>query len=183
MRNDRRYLAFLSAVLAALVFGVPMTTGLLSAGAGGPPAAWASERRPDMATFTTPPDGWKTIGAPATVAGEALFRVINGGAEIYLQTGFRQARFASLQSPEGLDINLEIYEMTDPAAARSIFAQKSGDAGVKAPYGQEARLETYYLNFWRGRYQVTLSGYKATPETIAAIRTLAATVDKRLQGD
>ena len=183
MRNNCRYPTFLTVVMTALVFGASMAMGLLTAGPGGPTAACASERRPDLATFTTPPDGWKTTGAPATVTGEALFEVINGGAEIYLQTGFRQARFATLQSPEGLAINLEIYEMTDPEAARSIFSRKSGDTGVKAPYGQDARLEAYYLNFWRGRYQITIAGYKATPEILAAIRTLAATVDKRLQGD
>ncbi len=183
MRTNCRYPALLQAVLTALVLGAPMATDLLSAGPAGPPAACASERRPNMAVFTSPPDGWKTTGAPATAAGETLFRVINGGAEIYLQTGFRQARFTTFQTPEGLNINLEIYEMSDPAAARSIFAQKTGDTGVKAPYGQEARLEAYYLNFWRDRYQVTISGYKATPETVAAIRVLAATVDKRLQGD
>ena len=183
MRKNRRYAYFLTVGLTALFLGAPMPTGLISIEPGGLPDACATERSPDMAALTTPPDGWKTTGAPATVAGEALFRVINGGAEIYLQTGFRQARFATLESPEGLAINLEIYEMTDPEAARSIFSQKSGDTGVKAPYGQDARLAAYYLNFWRGRYQVTIAGYKATPEILAAIRTLAATVDKRLQGD
>ena len=145
--------------------------------------AGAADRPPDLALLAAPPPEWQQTDAPTTVAGEALFTVINGGAEMYLRAGFRQAVFNVLQNADGLSINLEIYEMDNPAAARAIFAQKTGNSGLQAPFGQDARLASYYLNFWRGRYQITISGYASTPETLAAIRMVAATVDKRLQGD
>ena len=91
--------------------------------------------------------------------------------------------FNALQTPDGLTLNLEIYEMQSPEAARAIFVQKAGNSGRAAAYGQEARLDSHYLNFWRGSHQVTLSGYAATPQTVAAIRKLAATVDKRLRDE
>ncbi len=69
------------------------------------------------------------------------------------------------------------------AGLRTIFAQKAGPSDRAAAYGQEARLDSYYLNFRYGPCQVTISGYAATPETLAAIRELAATVDKRLRRD
>lgn len=50
------------------------------------------------------------------------------------------------------------------------------------PYGSDARLEAHYLNYWRGPYQMTISGYAAAPENAAAIQTVAAVVDKRLPG-
>ncbi|MDJ0853876.1 MAG: hypothetical protein QNI89_02445 [Desulfobacterales bacterium] len=147
------------------------------------PAAVAAEREPGLTTLAAPPEGWRPTSAPVTAAGAALFNVINGGAEMYLQAGFRQAVFSAFQNPDGLDVNLEIYEMRGPEAARAVFLQKAGNSGRAAAYGQEARLDSYYLNFWRGPHQVTISGYASTTETVAAIRELAATVDKRLRGD
>jgi hypothetical protein len=140
-----------------------------------------SAPRNGLTALAAPPPGWRAQGVPVTAAGEALFKVINGGAEIYMQAGFRRAVFASLQNSAALTVNLEIYEMQNPAAARSIFAQKAGGSGIAIPLGQGARLEAHYLNFWRGRHQVTVSGYAATPETAAAIRAVAAAVDHRLR--
>ena len=137
---------------------------------------------PDLAALAKPPAGWRSASPPTTAAGEGLYDVINGGAVMYMQCGFRRAVFASFQNPEGLLVNLEIYAMNDPEAARTVFSQKAGGSGRKMPYGRDARLEAHYLNFWRGRYQVTISGYAASPETEAAIRKVAAMVDKRLQG-
>ena len=167
-------------LIVILALGLTLGRVPLAAGPENTAVAPAAAPHGDLTTLAAPPEGWRTLGAVTTVAGEALFNVINGGAEMYLQTGFQQAVFGSFENPEGLAVHLEIYEMVDPAAARSIFDQKAGPSGRKIPLGQEARLEAYYLNFWRGRFQVTISGYEATPETVAAIREVAKLVDKRL---
>jgi hypothetical protein len=162
-----------------LVIG-PAMTAIIGLASGLPVDARASGPAPNLVALAKPPVNWHAVHPPTVVAGEALFTVINGGATLYMQYGFRRAVFATFQNPQGRIVNLEIYEMVDANAARNVFDQKAGSSGRKIPYGREARLEAHYLNFWRGRYQVTLSGYAATPENMAALRSVAAMVDKRL---
>ncbi len=183
MRFQSRPSTLIYAALLTLSIAVTIGASQAAAEPTGPAAASVAGSHPGLAALAAPPTDWGQTGSPATVAGEALFNVINGGAEMYLQIGFRQAVFNAFKNPNGLTVNLEIYEMDDPEAARAIFAQKAGNSGHKVPFGQDARLDSYYLNFWRGRYQVTISGYASTPETLDAIRKVAATVDKRLQDD
>ena len=183
MRINKPPAALITLAVLVLVIPLARNHGMAASGAHEAAAPRTPDRGPELADLAAPPEGWRPIGAPVTVAGAALFDVINGGAEMYLQTGFRKAVFSAFQNPDGLSVNLEIYQMTDTAAARTIFAQKSGHSGRAAAYGQEARLDSYYLNFRYGPYQVTISGYAATPETLAAIKELAAAVDKRLRRD
>jgi hypothetical protein len=168
--------------LLAIMLLLGLAGGLDPAAARAEDPAGTSADAPhaDLMALAAPPPGWQPLGVPAAVAGEALFNVIDGGAEIYMQTGFRRAVFASVQNAVALTVNLEIYEMQDPAAARAIFDHKTAGSGRAIPLGQGARLEAYYLNFWHGRFQVTVAGYTSSPETVAAIRTVAAAVAKRL---
>lgn len=46
--------------------------------------------------------------------------------------------------------------------------------------GREARLEDYYLNFWKGNLQVTLVGQDAEAGTVHAVIALAEAVAARI---
>ena len=50
---------------------------------------------------------WKLDGAPQTAVGQELYHLINGGAEIYMQEGFKQAILASYRKSEEKIIILE----------------------------------------------------------------------------
>ena len=134
----------------------------------------------DLSALTEAPEGWIVLEPPQTVAGNQLFTVINGGAELYVRLGFTRAVFAAYQSPAGKSINLEIYQMQTPALAREVYSQKVGEGGRAADFGTAARFEEYYLNFYRGSYQVTVSGYGADKQTAAGIFAIAGSVDARL---
>jgi hypothetical protein len=124
--------------------------------------------------------GWELDGEPQTAEGIGLFEVINGGAEEYVKEGFSQALMATYRNNEGKRINLEIYEMLSPESARSIHRKKAGDKGQKVPVGEEAAMEDYYLNFRKGAYQVTLSGYDTQKETLEWILHMARLVAERI---
>ena len=124
--------------------------------------------------------GWKFDGAPQVGVGKELYLLINGGAEIYMQAGFKRAILASYINGMGKVINLEIFEMTSPESAKMIHMRKIGKQGEKVPIGDEATLEDYYLNFRKGSFQVTLSGYDSETETVKMLLDLAHMVAKRI---
>jgi len=125
--------------------------------------------------------GWKLDGEPQTAEGMALYELINGGAEEYVKQGFRRALLATYRNNEGKRINVDIYEMLSPESARSVYRRKAGDRGTKVPVGEEAAMEDYYLNFRKGSFQVTLSGYDTRKETLEWLLLMGRLVDERIR--
>jgi hypothetical protein len=124
--------------------------------------------------------GWKIDGEPQTAEGMRLFELINGGAEEYVKEGFSRAVMATYRNREGKRLNLEIYEMLSPESAKSIYRKKAGNKGQKVSVGEEAAMEDYYLNFRKGAYQVTLSGYDTRRETLEWLLRMARLVAERI---
>ena len=145
-------------------------------------SAFAGEVQPtdSMADLTLPPEGWVVLEAPQTASGKQLFTLINGGAVLYVQAGFSRAVFASYRSAASRDINLEIYRMKTAEAARHVYTQKISTQGRPADIGVAALFEDYFLNFYRGVYQVTVSGYASDRQTAESIFTIARIIDERL---
>jgi len=125
--------------------------------------------------------GWELDVTPETAEGIQLYQLINGGAEIYMQAGFKRAILASYSDEKGKMINLEIFEMASPESARDIHRQKIGPNGKKVPVGVEAVLEDYYLNFHLGPFQITLSGYDAEQKTVQILLEMARMVVQRIR--
>lgn len=124
--------------------------------------------------------GFKRVEPPKTFKGEALFIMIDGGADIYHEYGFVQVTGASYARPSGPPLKLEIYEMKSPGAAYGIFTFKIGDKGKHLAIGQEAVLEDYYLNFWKGNLLVTVIGSDSDEKTRQSIIAMAKAVDSRI---
>jgi len=124
--------------------------------------------------------GWKLDGEPQTAEGIGLFELINGGAEEYLKEGFKRALLATYRNHEGKLINLDIFEMLSPESAWGIYGKKAGDKGTKVSVGEEAAIGDYYLNFRKGAFQVTLSGYDSQKETLNWLLHLGRLVVERI---
>jgi hypothetical protein len=123
---------------------------------------------------------WNPTGSPEQAAGENLFLLINGGAEIYHEYGFKQVVMQEYQNNNQKSINVEIYEMNDAASAFGIYSFKTGMDGKSVAIGQDALLEDYYLNFWKGNFIVTLTGFDSEDETIDGITTIARGIDQKI---
>jgi hypothetical protein len=124
--------------------------------------------------------GWKLSGKPKNYRGDQLFQMINGGAGIYHEYGFRQALSAEYVDENGKSISLEIYEMKSPASAYGIYTFKIGADGKALSIGQEAMFQDYYLNFWKGNLLVTVIGRDSEERTIQGVVGLAKAVDARI---
>ena len=126
---------------------------------------------------------WKPVGQPQKFGGEDLFLYINGGAEIYYEYGFIQVIIQEYRNERDKIINLELYEMEDPASAYGMYTFKTGDSGQKIGIGNDAFLEEYYLNFWKGNLLVTLTGFDSESETVNGLIHIAQATDTRIKAE
>jgi len=127
--------------------------------------------------------GWSRDGLAQEFAGQDLYAYMDGGAEIYQEYGFVRAIVQDYSSGKGRSISLEIFEMETPAAAYGIFTLKRSGKGKAVGPGGTAELEDYYLNLWKGRYLVTLTGFDGEPETVAGLLALARAVEARITNE
>lgn len=126
---------------------------------------------------------WEPAGSPQKFIGEDLYLLINGGAVIYYEYGFRQVITQEYVNKSGKFINLEIFEMINPASAYGIYTFKTGEDGKEISAGTEALLEDYYLNFWKGNFVVTLTGFDSEKETLNGLLTIANAVDTKIENE
>jgi len=126
---------------------------------------------------------WEPVAAPQHMKGEDLFLLINGGAEIYHEYGFKQVIVQGFKNKnrESLKFNLEIYEMQNPAAAYGIYTFKTGASGKIIPVGNEGLLEDYYLNSWKGNFLVTVIGFDSKKETLDGLVETARLVAAKIK--
>jgi len=143
----------------------------------------ALEQPLDLASAAVEIEGWQLEVEPQVYVGDALFELINGGAELYHRFGFVQVLSAQYSDGEGRSIALELFEMRDAEAARGIYSEKTGGAGEHMEIGDEAAFESYYLNFRSGRFLVTVTGFDSDPETTDGLLELARAVELRLGGE
>ncbi len=100
--------------------------------------------------------GWKPAGSPLTFVGEGLYDLIDGGAVIYYEYGFRQTVVQRYEGINGQSIEIQIYEMKDPAGAYGIYTFLSDIDGEVIEIENEGIGADHYLHFWKGNYFVTL---------------------------
>ncbi|MDK9708184.1 MAG: hypothetical protein OEL83_14165 [Desulforhopalus sp.] len=117
---------------------------------------------------------------PQVFHGEDLYQMIDGGADIYHEYGFRQVLSAEYAGDPDKIIKLELYEMASPLAAYGLYSFKVGEGGKELAIGREGRLEDYYLNFWKGNMQVTLIGQDAGEETVQGVVALAEAIAAKI---
>jgi hypothetical protein len=127
--------------------------------------------------------GWARDGQPQEYEGEDLYTYIDGGAEIYQEVGFARVILQDYKNPAGKSASLEIFEMRTPAAAFGMYSFKRSGSGRGVPLGSGAELESYYLNFWKGRFLVTVTGFDDARETVDGLLAIGAAVAAKLPGD
>ncbi len=101
--------------------------------------------------------GWKISEDPVVYVEDRLFELINGGADIYLEYGFARVISVHYLDPSQNNIQLEIYEMSDDAAAYGIFSITQQAAGWTKDFGTISSVSEDYISFWKSRYYINIS--------------------------
>jgi hypothetical protein len=123
------------------------------------------------------PAGWTATGAPQEFEGDDLFIYIDGGADIYQEYGFARTAVQDYSDGKGRSVSLEVFEMTDADAAFGMYTFKTTGKGEPLELGQGGQIEDYYLNFWKGRYLYTITGFDDAPETVGGLRAVGKAAD------
>jgi hypothetical protein len=124
----------------------------------------------------TPP-GWQRRGEARLFVGAALYRHIDGGAELYNQFGFDRLAVQDYFN-DAHEIRAEIYKMNDPAGAGAVFAEITKGMAKQALYGTACVLDDYQILFQRGTYCVSVNSFESSRETLQAMAALTAKIDE-----
>lgn len=125
-------------------------------------------------------DGWRLAFNPELAEGEDLYLLIDGGAEVYHEYGFKRALAAEYRNTDGRRIGIEIYQMFDSSAAYGIFSFKAGEKGKKAEIGDGAVIEDYYLNFYKSDFHVSITLLDADPGKDSDLRKFAEAISAKI---
>jgi hypothetical protein len=162
-------------VLIATVVAAALT--LTSCGGSGRHAGSITELAPTVGEV----EGWAPAGTAEVFAGEDLFELINGGAEIYHEFGFERVLSQDYAGAEQRSIALEVFEMEDAAAAYGLYSFKSSGRGRPLELGDDGMLEDYYLNFRKGRFVVTLTGMNTDEGTVRGLVPIGRAVAEKIR--
>ncbi len=125
--------------------------------------------------------GWALDGETEYFGSDALFDHINGGAEVYLEKGFRELAVGHYVLDEGVEVMAEVYAMETPAAASEMFDLEQGER-ASGSVGEEAAVATQSMAFRRGPYYVKLIAYSPEDGLQSKLEELGAAIDTRLSG-
>lgn len=164
-RNVRSFLCIFA--LAALLSGQESDET-----AGGKPAVIPPAEKARLASLL--PDA-ETPSEDASFYSTDLYRLIDGGAEVYHQYGMvamthREYKSGSMES------TVEIYDIGDPLRAFGIYSAERSPDYHFIPIGAEGYAEEGTLNFFQGDYYVKLQalGDKADTRLLAAANRISA---------
>jgi hypothetical protein len=122
---------------------------------------------------------WTPAGNAKNFSGEQLFDHIDGGADIYFEYGFDRLLVRELTAGEK-KVSLEIYRMTDSAAAFGIFSYNRHPSLPSAGLGTDSVIHPNGLFFWQDRYYVDIRQLGSTPippeETLALARAVSVKI-------
>ncbi len=124
-----------------------------------------------------PPEGWVYAAPPRRFVGADLFNHIDGAAEVFLELGFRRVLVQGYDR-DGTALDLQIYEMESPTAARAMFLRLRGK-GAAAP-GVKGRNvgNRYQIIAQQGRFFVQVNNPAGDESDTPAMVELA---DRTLQ--
>ncbi|MGM0530096.1 MAG: DUF6599 family protein [Bacteroidota bacterium] len=93
---------------------------------------------------------------------EELYDYINGGAELYLNYGFRKLAQRIYKFGEENEIKAEIFDLSAPKNAYGVFSYSKDTANMEI--GQGGQYLGGSLIFWQDRYFVSIYAKKETDE-------------------
>jgi hypothetical protein len=125
-------------------------------------------------------NGWAHADSARVYEGEDLYALIDGGADLFLEYGFRRSLAAEYQNVADASITLEIYQMLDPGAAFGIYSIRSGENVDRVEIGQGGCERPYYIMFWKGPFYVSIAASDSTQRCRSGLESLAKAVDARI---
>ena len=125
------------------------------------------------------PEGWAAVEDAREFKGQALFRHINGGAELYHDLGFVSLVFKDYRKDD-MEVRVEIFDMGSEKGASGIFAENTKGLSTSKEYGVACSIDPYQIIFHRGRYYAQVSCYDDNQNIQEAIKIITKKLDETL---
>jgi hypothetical protein len=124
---------------------------------------------------------WSRSGEHLVFTGPDLYNHIDGGAEVFLELGFELLEVQRYGSATG-ELTVELYRMTDHAAALGVYLLKCGQEAPAAELADRNTVNPYQLQLVRGSSYLTVNRMRGEP-TVADMVGFARQVASALDGD
>lgn len=121
--------------------------------------------------------GWEIAEPDQHFPGSALFDHIDGGAEIFLEFGFRELVIRKY-AKGGDELGLEIYEMDTPESALGIYLMKAGRETPVPNLDARNTGETAQIMMLRGRFLIYINNFRGGEACLPVMKELARAVLK-----
>ena len=130
-----------------------------------------------------PPEfsGWNSEELIEINVKEKLYELINGGAELYISYGFKEAVSRTYKLEAQSEIQVEIYDMGEAKNAFGVFTHNRYKE--ESDYGQGSNRLPGALFFWKDKYYVSIMTIEETEESKKLINTLGTHISERIEND
>ncbi len=125
--------------------------------------------------------GWK-IEETRFFKQKELYGHINGGSELYLEFGFRELAVQYLMK-ENAELTVEIYQMSDPAAAFGIFSLSRRNCPPLDSISEFNCVTPYQTAFAAGDCYVSVTNYDGTDRQIRNSVAAAQLILKKIDDE
>lgn len=116
-----------------------------------------------------------------TFVGQALWELINGGAELYHLYGFVDVA-SSLYEKSDREIQIDIFRFKDSDAAYGLYAALRPDRSHPVELGVDGFATSSSIDFVKGEFLVRVIGFDASVETATAVEALANNIESNMPG-
>ncbi|MCP5108208.1 MAG: hypothetical protein GY950_32785 [bacterium] len=137
-----------------------------------------------LKTLPADVNGWKKAAGHTVYNRDNLYKYINGGAELYISYNFKRVLAQKYQKGEGLEINVDIFDMGSSFNAFGVFAHSSevpdkGDNRI----GQGSEYAAGLLTFWKDKYYVSVLAYPENEEKRKTVLTIGRDIAGAIAAD
>lgn len=112
--------------------------------------------------------------------GNELFKLIDGGAEIFREYGFNRVIVQRYINENDNIIDVEIYEMHDSSSSYGIFSLFTLNTGKPDTFSSEAYAGDEFLIFRKGIYYISLTGIKLQDKDRGGLLLIGKKIDEMI---
>ncbi|MCK5878626.1 MAG: hypothetical protein KAH24_02535 [Holophagae bacterium] len=118
-----------------------------------------------------PPPGWQ-VESRKVYSSENLYGHINGGAELFLEFGFKELQAVRLTRGK-VQLSVEMYRMTEVLSALGIYLAKCAPETPMAGVIPRNSGDRYQLAMVRGSWFIFINNFDGNRENVPLMRQLA----------
>jgi len=111
---------------------------------------------------------WKLAGRSRRFVGQDLFNHIDGAAELFIEMGFREVVVGRYHRGDAA-LDLEVYEMEEPTAARSIYLRFRGKGTLVPGVLGRNFGNRYQITVQKDKYFVQVNNFSGDERYLSAM--------------